>query len=1645
MTGSVPVNLTMNDNATVMGAGIAILDTVKVGYNSTVQGIGSLGTSITAGSGAQVTLTGWNSSGSGSPTVVAGGSSTIDLRQAGSGFGVTTGGGTVYGTPYTDTIDTTGGGTIYGEGGSDSVTDSGGGNGLIDLRGNNTGSQSINASGSTGNVTIYGGSGGNTIKGGSGSDTIYTGNGNNVVYDDNGHQSVYGGSGQNTIHAHAGDAYLDGGSGSNNILYFDFSNDGSVTATLTPGNLASNLGNTTYLDFRTIEPIVLGGSSSDSTNLTILNFASQSLNLSDSSSGGDGNDSVTLSGVSVPVTVNLGSGNDSLSLSSVTGSVTASMGSGNDSLSLSSVTATVSDTLGDGNDTVSLNTVSAAASISLGNGNDSVSLTNVTALPSLSMGNGKDSFSINGLSDPTATSATFDLGNANGPTKQSDTVTVDNSSLPLAFVIDNTKATSSIANVLNYDLSGTSNPFTGALGLDANGHGVLSSVATTGGSNGPTTTTTSLVTYKGGSLSTDPGFQVVNVKLGSGADIFTVNNTVNDGSGTADESSVNIDGNGSANQFFVNAVNSPVAINADESTSVSSADTLDIGIPGVLSSRAATLARLFSDLTYDVGTLIINDAAGSSSDKWSVANTASNVTTVSLTDSVNTTPIQVLASLGLNHTAQVIGPSVTGGSLTLTDPNASLNASLSGNAVQVSQTSPVLQEVAHASPTSYSYTAQGSSQYKVALASAVSPDGRFLYVLQYNASSNPVNSIATYSTQPGATPVLIATSNYVSETQPSYPVQLIVSPDGKYLFVNQGEGYGEAQGYDVNQSNGQLSLVTGFYTSFTTGQGGVSVESGGNDYFFFPAEDTGGFFSGGTGNPSTSYASVNELVIHSNGTTNGYGYPIAWSGGSTEQPLALSTPTALAVTPDASYVYASVGSNIYSISTATATSGGNSYNTSVNVDTLYYENSLFAGLYLYGNVESLAVNGSELYASVLDPNNNAVYIGIIDGAGGTIAPNFDFSSFMIPVTGSITTPNSSSNLPLQFSSNGQYAYLFVGPGGNSTTDQGLYVYSVNSGNGELSQVQEVDPVDSSSIDGGAQTTAPVISGNTIYFGTSNTSTAAGALGLPIKSDGTLNTGSPVTVYNGESFTPSLASFSSPANGDSFNSFYNVLDTKDGAVLSFSGTSLKGAASVGLLNSASSLAVDTGGHNIYIVTDSGNIDWYSDSYGNNPQYHGYYTVSGASAIAVTDSNGKVLVGANGSVTVFTKNSDGTLTQSTTFSGSFGQANVILQVNGDYYVSGSAGVQVFNSSFTSVGFLSISGGAGAMAVTPDNGTLLVALTNQGLVNSYSINSSNGTLTLVQQVGTAGLSNVTGLAAFNGPSSTAAFAAVGTGASPNQMLVFTRASGSTTWKPQQVLTQGFGGADGLTSPTGLFYDSGTGLLTVTSAGSSTVAAAVETYDVVATSSTPYSYSVGYSNMSTLTVSLTGTGAMTESLKTPSAATVNLLTPNSADALLVQGTGTSQALNVSLGSSNNVVNIDTTGSSSTTVVTTASGGGGNTYNVWGSGSGSSISITDGGGTNSFRVASTQLGGSSSKLSVTGKASTAADTLYLDHNYNLSLPNGSFTAVTSGASVSYADIGRCLQQRLRHGETRGPSRRASAWAARYRYPPSLRRAWPTA
>ena len=313
--------------------------------------------------------------------------------------------------------------------------------------------------------------------------------------------------------------------------------------------------------------------------------------------------------------------------------------------------------------------------------------------------------------------------------------------------------------------------------------------------------------------------------------------------------------------------------------------------------------------------------------------------------------------------------------------------------------------------------------------------------------------------------------------------------------------------------------------------------------------------------------------------------------------------------------------------------------------------------------------------------------------------------------------------------------------------------------------------------------------------------------------------------------------------------------------------------------------------------------------------------------------------------------------------------------------------------------------------------MANANQGTISSYGLSTASG-LSFQQTFVAPGLSNVTSLAAFNDSSANSvALAAIGTGATPNELLVFTRAAGSTIWKPQQVLQQGFNSVQGLTNPQGLLYSSTAGLV-VTSAGNGVNNfPGIESFGIT-NATVPAAYSASFTNMNSLTLNLTGPGYMTLNVKAPSVSTATLSATSSSSSLVVQGTNANSSLTANLGATGNTVNIDSTGASSTTTVTTAAGSvGGNTYNIWGSGAASSILVIDGGGTNSFRIATTQLGGTlgttASQVTVIGAAGTPADTLYLDHDYNLPtfpfsnvlIPNGSFTAVTSGATVTYQDI----------------------------------------
>jgi len=105
---------------------------------------------------------------------------------------------------------------IYGGSGSDTIHGGDGGNLIY---GGTAGGNTI--TGGADDDTIYGGGGtsdpGNNITGGSGNDALYAGPGGDTIYGDDGNDAIYGGAGNDTLSGDAGNDWLEGGGGTDTL------------------------------------------------------------------------------------------------------------------------------------------------------------------------------------------------------------------------------------------------------------------------------------------------------------------------------------------------------------------------------------------------------------------------------------------------------------------------------------------------------------------------------------------------------------------------------------------------------------------------------------------------------------------------------------------------------------------------------------------------------------------------------------------------------------------------------------------------------------------------------------------------------------------------------------------------------------------------------------------------------------------------------------------------------------------------------------------------------------------------------------------------------------------------------------------------------------------------------------------------------------------------------------------------------------------------------------------------------------------------------------------------------------------------------------------------------------------------------------
>ncbi len=285
------------------------------------------------GAGGDDTLVG----GSGNDTIVAGagnshvtdggGDDLIDLSQNTAGAVIRTGGGsdTIYGSAFADNVTATGGGNVlFVAGSGDATFDARGNSGndtAVSGGGNDTfyaGSGADSLVGGTGNDCLVGGAGADTLTGGEGNDTLIAGSGNNYLADGGGNDSLVGGTGNDTLvggdgndtlvsgagpnqlYAGAGDnlliatygtSYVQGGTGTD-ALVFDGTSAGPLSTT--SGSLNAGAVSMTFNGTTTLLPLI--------------GIASLQVKL------GDGTNTFAVSGTTVPVTVNAGAGSDTISL-----------------------------------------------------------------------------------------------------------------------------------------------------------------------------------------------------------------------------------------------------------------------------------------------------------------------------------------------------------------------------------------------------------------------------------------------------------------------------------------------------------------------------------------------------------------------------------------------------------------------------------------------------------------------------------------------------------------------------------------------------------------------------------------------------------------------------------------------------------------------------------------------------------------------------------------------------------------------------------------------------------------------------------------------------------------------------------------------------------------------------------------------------------------------------------------------------------------------------------------------------------------------------------------------------------------------------------------------------------------------------------
>ncbi|MBD2014192.1 M10 family metallopeptidase C-terminal domain-containing protein [Microcoleus sp. FACHB-53] len=170
--------------------------------------------------------------------------------------------------------------------------------------------------GADGNDTLYGENGNDTLSGGDGNDYLWSDSGDDYLSGDSGDDSMYGGAGNDALYGGAGDDYLDGGTG-NDSMYGGAGNDryivdsvGDVVIEYTDQGIDTIYSSVTYTLGDYIENLIFTGTSTTAATGNSLDNEITGNSGINVLSGGAGND--TLRGEGGNDNLDGGEGNDLL-------------------------------------------------------------------------------------------------------------------------------------------------------------------------------------------------------------------------------------------------------------------------------------------------------------------------------------------------------------------------------------------------------------------------------------------------------------------------------------------------------------------------------------------------------------------------------------------------------------------------------------------------------------------------------------------------------------------------------------------------------------------------------------------------------------------------------------------------------------------------------------------------------------------------------------------------------------------------------------------------------------------------------------------------------------------------------------------------------------------------------------------------------------------------------------------------------------------------------------------------------------------------------------------------------------------------------------------------------------------------------------